>query len=162
MNNVANAGPSISFEFFPPRTDEGERQLCEYAMKKAGSEFVFVTHYPRDARPFYTMPDPDDPEKTLGFDLLFRGEFPAACAALAPLQGDAEAFIRAFWRKNRPNGRDFTVMMLLAMAASYDPDPDQPGRIRLPFDMASLSDFSSVPAVEKISRPSFFAIWMAA
>ena len=52
---------------------EGERQLCEYAMKHADSEFIFVTHYPRDARPFYTMPDPDDPEKTLGFDLLFRG-----------------------------------------------------------------------------------------
>ena len=25
--------------------------------------------------------------------------------------------------------------MTLAMAASYDPDPDQPGRIRLPFDL---------------------------
>lgn len=71
----------------------------------------------------------------VGFDLLFRGEFPAACAALAPLEGDAEAFIRAFWRKNRPNGRDFSVMMLLAMAASYDPDPNEPGRIRLPFDL---------------------------
>ena len=75
----------------------------------------------------------------VGFDLLFRGEFPAACAALAPLQGDAEAFIRAFWSKNRPNGRDFNVMMLLAMAASYDPDPDEPGRIRLPFDLRTCA-----------------------
>jgi S-formylglutathione hydrolase FrmB len=71
----------------------------------------------------------------MGFDLLFRGEFPTACSLLSPLGGDAEAFIRSFWRKNRPNGRDFTVMMILAMAASYDPDPDKPSTIRLPFDL---------------------------
>lgn len=52
---------------------EGERQLCDYVLKSRGSEFVFVSRYPRSARPFYTMPDPDDPESTLGFDLLFRG-----------------------------------------------------------------------------------------
>ena len=52
---------------------EGERQVCDYALKKYGSEFVFISRYPRSARPFYTMPDPDDPEGTLGFDLLFRG-----------------------------------------------------------------------------------------
>jgi len=52
---------------------EGERQLCDYALKTSGSEFVFVSRYPRSARPFYTMPDPEDEEATLGFDLLFRG-----------------------------------------------------------------------------------------
>jgi S-formylglutathione hydrolase FrmB len=75
----------------------------------------------------------------MGFDLLFRGDFPAACAALAPLDGDATAFIRSFWAKNRPSGRDFMVMMLLAMAASYDPDPRQPERIRLPVDLRSCA-----------------------
>jgi S-formylglutathione hydrolase FrmB len=71
----------------------------------------------------------------VGFELLFRGELPAACAALGPLGGDATAFIRGFWEKNRPGGPDFTVMMLLAMAASYDPDPERPERIRLPMDL---------------------------
>ncbi len=52
---------------------EGERQICDYALKNYGSEFVFISRYPRSARPFYTMPDPEDPESTLGFDLLFRG-----------------------------------------------------------------------------------------
>lgn len=52
---------------------DGERQMCDYAQKNHGSEFVFISRYPRSARPFYTMPDPDDPEATLGFDLLFRG-----------------------------------------------------------------------------------------
>jgi nondiscriminating aspartyl-tRNA synthetase len=52
---------------------EGERQMCDYALKSFGSDFVFISRYPRSARPFYTMPDPEDPESTLGFDLLFRG-----------------------------------------------------------------------------------------
>ena len=52
---------------------EGERQICDYALKTYGSEFVFISRYPRKARPFYTMPDPDDAESTLGFDCLFRG-----------------------------------------------------------------------------------------
>lgn len=52
---------------------QAERELCDYAMKKSESEFIFVTHFPAEARPFYTMPDPDDPGYTLGFDLLFRG-----------------------------------------------------------------------------------------
>jgi nondiscriminating aspartyl-tRNA synthetase len=52
---------------------EGERQIGEYARKSLGSEFVFVSHYPAKSRPFYTMPDPEDPTYTLGFDLLFRG-----------------------------------------------------------------------------------------
>ena len=75
----------------------------------------------------------------MGFELLFRGEFPTACSLLGPLEGGSEAFIRSFWRKNRPNGRDFTVMMILAMAASYDPDPDRPERIRLPFDLRTCA-----------------------
>ena len=34
---------------------------------------LFISRYPRKARPFYTMPDPEDEESTLGFDCLFRG-----------------------------------------------------------------------------------------
>ncbi len=52
---------------------EGERQLCDYARRVYKSEFIFVTHYPRQTRPFYTMWDPKDPNYTFGFDLLFRG-----------------------------------------------------------------------------------------
>ena len=52
---------------------EEEKIICEYAKKEWGTEFVFVTHYPSEKRPFYTMDDPADPTKTLSFDLLFRG-----------------------------------------------------------------------------------------
>lgn len=50
-----------------------EEMLGKYAKKKFNSDFIFVTHYPSKKRPFYTMDDPDDPEYTLSFDLLFRG-----------------------------------------------------------------------------------------
>jgi enterochelin esterase-like enzyme len=70
-----------------------------------------------------------------GFDLVYRKEFPIACELLSAFKGNAVAFMQAFWRKNRPTGRDYTAMMILAMAASYDPDPDNPSRIRLPFDL---------------------------
>jgi hypothetical protein len=39
----------------------------------------------------------------------------------------------------RPAGRDFTTLMTLAMAASYDPDPADPGAIRLPFDLRTCT-----------------------
>ncbi len=52
---------------------EEEKLLYEIIKKKSGSEFVFVTHYPSKKRPFYAMEDPQNPEETLSFDLLFRG-----------------------------------------------------------------------------------------
>ena len=50
-----------------------EELLGKYAKKELGSDFIFITHYPSKKRPFYTMDDPNDPEYTLSFDLLFRG-----------------------------------------------------------------------------------------
>jgi len=52
---------------------EGERLICEWAKKTYDSDFIFITHYPASAKPFYTMPSSDDPQFTEGFDLLFRG-----------------------------------------------------------------------------------------
>jgi nondiscriminating aspartyl-tRNA synthetase len=52
---------------------EEEQLLGKYAKKQFNSDFIFVTHYPSKKRPFYTMDDPEDPEYTLSFDLLFRG-----------------------------------------------------------------------------------------
>jgi nondiscriminating aspartyl-tRNA synthetase len=58
------------WEDFEP---EEEKLLYKLILKQTGSEFVFVTHYPTKKRPFYTMEDPENPEVTLSFDLLFRG-----------------------------------------------------------------------------------------
>ncbi len=70
-----------------------------------------------------------------GFDLVYRPEFPTVCSVLNGFGGDIEAFIRSFWAKNRPVGRDYSTLMIAAMAASYDPDLEEPGKIRLPFDL---------------------------
>lgn len=52
---------------------EEEAFLGKWAKQQFNSDFLFVTHYLSKKRPFYTMDDPDDPEVTLSFDLLFRG-----------------------------------------------------------------------------------------
>ncbi len=52
---------------------EDEREITKWAMEEHKSEIVFVTHYPTSKRPFYTMPDPDDPEYTLSFDVIGKG-----------------------------------------------------------------------------------------
>lgn len=52
---------------------EEERILSEYAQKEFNSEFLFVRSYPTKKRPWYTMPDSEDPNYTKSFDLLFRG-----------------------------------------------------------------------------------------
>lgn len=75
----------------------------------------------------------------VGFDLLFRNAFPETCLSLAKFSGDIPDFIRAFWESRQPSARDFNALMILAMAASYDPDPEHPGGIRLPFDLHTCS-----------------------
>lgn len=57
----------------PDMEPEDERQICEWAKKERHSDFVFITHYPTKKRAFYTYADPENPELSLSFDLLFRG-----------------------------------------------------------------------------------------
>lgn len=52
---------------------EDEADICKWAKEKHGSDLVTITHYPTKKRAFYTMPDPENPEYSLSFDLLFRG-----------------------------------------------------------------------------------------
>ncbi|MDP3973421.1 MAG: aspartate--tRNA(Asn) ligase [Candidatus Daviesbacteria bacterium] len=54
-------------------TPQDETDLCKWALLKHKSDFVTVTHFPTSAKPFYTKPDPKDPEYSLSYDLLFRG-----------------------------------------------------------------------------------------
>jgi len=57
----------------PDLAPQHESWLCQYAEQEMGSEFLFVTHYPTSKRPFYAMPDEQEPSLTKSFDLLFRG-----------------------------------------------------------------------------------------
>jgi nondiscriminating aspartyl-tRNA synthetase len=57
----------------PDLSPQDERWLGAWAMQEFGSDFLFVTGYPMRKRPFYTHPDPQRPEYSNSFDLLFRG-----------------------------------------------------------------------------------------
>jgi len=51
---------------------QGERLLCEYAKEKYNHEFIFITDYPIEVRPFYHMRKEDKPSETKSFDLLWK------------------------------------------------------------------------------------------
>jgi len=57
----------------PDLSPQDERWLGEWAEREYGSDFLFVTGYPMVKRPFYTHPDPANPQYSNSFDLLFRG-----------------------------------------------------------------------------------------
>jgi nondiscriminating aspartyl-tRNA synthetase len=57
----------------PDLSPADERWLGDWAIREHGTEFLFVTGYPMAKRPFYTYPDPDRPEYSRSFDLIFRG-----------------------------------------------------------------------------------------
>jgi aspartyl/asparaginyl-tRNA synthetase len=52
---------------------EDEKEICAWAKEEHNSDFVTITHFPTIKRAFYTMPDKEDPEYSLSYDLLFRG-----------------------------------------------------------------------------------------
>jgi nondiscriminating aspartyl-tRNA synthetase len=52
---------------------EDEKEICLWAREEHKSDFVTITHFPTKKRAFYTYPDPEDPEYSLSYDLLFRG-----------------------------------------------------------------------------------------
>lgn len=57
----------------PDLDPEHERVICEWALEKHRSDFVFVTRFPTSKRPFYTFIDEGNRKVTRSFDLLFRG-----------------------------------------------------------------------------------------
>jgi nondiscriminating aspartyl-tRNA synthetase len=54
-------------------TPQDEIDICNWARKTHQSDLVTITHFPTSAKPFYTKPDPKDPEYSLSYDLLFKG-----------------------------------------------------------------------------------------
>ncbi|HVZ12322.1 MAG TPA: aspartate--tRNA(Asn) ligase [Patescibacteria group bacterium] len=57
----------------PDLGPEDEKDICQWALSEHGSDLVTITHFPLKKRAFYTHPDPEDPEFSLSYDLLFRG-----------------------------------------------------------------------------------------
>mmetsp|Transcript_34984 Transcript_34984/g.104332 ORF Transcript_34984/g.104332 Transcript_34984/m.104332 type:complete len:604 (+) Transcript_34984:23-1834(+) len=51
-----------------------ERRLGELVAAKYGVDLYFLDRFPAAARPFYTMPAPDDPDYSNSYDIFLRGE----------------------------------------------------------------------------------------
>ncbi|MCP8884752.1 esterase family protein [Devosia sp. XJ19-1] len=58
-----------------------------------------------------------------GFENLYLPEFPATLRALAKSDNSIEKWLTGFEAKNKIDGKDTLVLMILAQAASFDPDP---------------------------------------
>lgn len=51
-----------------------ERALGKIVKEKYKTDFYIMDKYPLGVRPFYTMPDPNDPKLSNSYDLFIRGE----------------------------------------------------------------------------------------
>jgi enterochelin esterase-like enzyme len=67
----------------------------------------------------------------MGMDLMYRHEFVTVLRALAK-EPDIKKWVDAFWESKKFKDSDIHIIMILAQAASFDPDPSAPYGIRLP------------------------------
>ncbi len=95
-----------------------ERALSAWAAERHGSEFLAVEGYPMRKRPFYTHPQPSDPQWSNSFDLLFRGlelttggqrlhrysDYQAALAASGQDEEPYAGYLQAFRHGMPPHG----------------------------------------------------------
>jgi aspartyl/asparaginyl-tRNA synthetase len=51
-----------------------EKALGALVRKKYGTDFYVLDKFPVSARPFYAMPDPENPEVTNAYDFFMRGQ----------------------------------------------------------------------------------------
>ncbi|HWM86023.1 MAG TPA: alpha/beta hydrolase-fold protein [Kofleriaceae bacterium] len=70
----------------------------------------------------------------VGFELLFGGDFPNTLRVLARHDLSIEAFIRSLEGREKHKDDEIHALMILAMAATYDPDPTAFLGVRLPVD----------------------------
>jgi enterochelin esterase-like enzyme len=67
----------------------------------------------------------------MGFDLLYRHEFVPVLRALAK-EPDIGKWVDTFWEGKKPKDSDVHILMILAQAATFDPDPSARYGVRLP------------------------------
>ncbi len=68
----------------------------------------------------------------MAFELAYLSDFPKTLMQLARYGGSIEAFMNQMIASRKISGNDMHVLMILAMAATYDPAPELPFGIRLP------------------------------
>ena len=70
----------------------------------------------------------------MAFDLCYRGDFPKTLDVLAKHDG-IEGFLAHLESSPKIKNDEMHTLMILAMAATYDPDPSAPSGIKLPVDL---------------------------
>ncbi len=73
----------------------------------------------------------------MDFDLSYRGDFPKALMHLARYGGSIETFLQKLKSSQKIGGDEMHTLMILAMAATYDPAPELPFGIRLPVNAST-------------------------
>ncbi len=68
----------------------------------------------------------------MGFELLYRHEFVPVLRELTKTNFDFAAWVDKFWEAKKTKDSDVHLIMILAQAASFDPDPTAPYGLRLP------------------------------
>jgi putative esterase len=68
----------------------------------------------------------------MGMELMYRHEFVPVLRALAKNGGDVKKWVDDFWESKKFKDSDIHIIMILAQAASFDPDPSVPLGVRLP------------------------------
>jgi hypothetical protein len=68
----------------------------------------------------------------MGFELCYLPDMPGVLRGLARHDYSVDRFMRHLETGRKVDGKDTHLLMILAMAASYDPVPDQPFGVRLP------------------------------
>ena len=68
----------------------------------------------------------------MNFQLCYQTDFPRVVLALQQSGGSIKAYLDKLVNRKNVGGHDMSILMMLAMAASYDPDPDSDYGIRLP------------------------------
>lgn len=71
----------------------------------------------------------------VGWELLHLADLPKVLRSLAKQDNSIEKWLKAFFEKRKVKDDEVYVLMWLAMAASYDPDPSVYMGVRLPVDM---------------------------
>merc|ERR1712146_760184 len=69
---LREAGVDASYDEDIGTTDE--KALGKIVAEKYGTDFYIMDKYPLAVRPFYTMPDPENPQLSNSYDMFIRGE----------------------------------------------------------------------------------------
>jgi len=95
-----------------------EKVLGAVILEEYGEELYIIDKFPKDTRPFYTMPDPKDGRWTNAYDVFLRGEeitsgaqrihdptmLAAKCEAVGVPVSSIQAYVDAFKYGSYPHG----------------------------------------------------------